>query len=476
VQRIDLFQLLRRDLHLVVAGLLLGLAVAAALSLTAERTYASSTQLFVSTGGSTASEDAYEGNLFSQQRIASYAEVLRSEELAERVVEATGVRLTPREVAAEVAVTPLPDTVVLDVVVTDSSPERAQTIAASLARQFTQRVAQLETPDGATSPTVSIEVLQPADLDRTPVSPDTVGDLWRGAAVGLVLGIGSVLVRSRLDRTVREVDDVEQATGAPVIGRVFADRELARQPVATGAAPQSPTAEAFRALRVALRHLGSESGPRVVVVAGALPGEGATTVATELAVSLARAGDRVTLVDADLRRPHVRHRLQLPDGPGLTEVLTGTAQLADVLQRWDGGPEGLAVLGAGGLPADPEALLGSAAVAALLRDLREDRDVVVVDAPPLIPVVDAAVLSAQADACLLVARYGRTRRDQLAEAAAAVARVRVPALGVVLTRLPHRARVATTGSTTYAADRQRRRTVPAGPVPPVDPPLPPHQP
>ncbi|MFQ1003406.1 polysaccharide biosynthesis tyrosine autokinase [Modestobacter sp. SSW1-42] len=471
MHRIDLLQTLRRDVRIVVAGLLLGLAVAAALSATAERTYASSTQLFVGTGGSTASADAYEGNLFSQQRTASYAEVLTSQELAQRVVAATGLPLTAREVAGKVAATPLPETVVLDVVVTDTSAERAQLIATALAQQFIQRVSELEAPANATSPVVSITVLQPADLDPTPVSPDTAGNLWRGAAVGLVLGIAVVLVRSRLDRTVREVDDVEQATGAPVIGRVFADRELARKPLTAGAGGQSPNAEAFRALRVNLRHLGSESGPRVVVVAGALPGEGATTVASELAVSLARAGGRVVLVDADLRRPQVRRRLQLPDGPGLTELLTGAAQLSDVVQQWGDGP-GLAVLGAGALPADPEALLGSPAMAALLRDLRESRDVVVLDAPPLLPVVDAAVLSAQADACLLVARYGRTRRGHLAEAAAAVARVRVPALGVVLTRLPHRARVATTGSMSYAADRQRRRAVPAGPVPPA----PPHQP
>jgi tyrosine-protein kinase len=461
----DLVEILRRHLRIIVAGLLLGMAVATALSLTAVRTYSSSTQLFVGTSGSTASADAYEGNLFSQQRVASYAQVLTSRELAQRVVDATGLPLTAREVAAKVAVTPLPETVVLDVVVTDTSAERAQQIAAALGQQFTARVAELETPRGATSPMVTITTIQDADLNPTPVSPDVLGNLWRGAAVGLVLGIGLALARGHLDRTVREVDDVEQSTGSPVVGRVFDDRKLAKQPLTAGAGGQSPTAEALRALRVNLRHLGGESGPRVVVVAGAVPGEGATTIATDLAVSLARAGDRVTLVDADLRRPRVRRRLQLPDGPGLTEVLTGAAQLPDVVQQWGDGPGGLTVLGAGALPPDPEALLGSPAMTALLQALRGSQDVVVVDAPPLLPVVDGAVLSSRADVCLLVARYGRTDRGHLAEAAAAVARVRVPSLGVVLNRVPRRARVATTGSTTYAPDRHGRRVVPAGPAP-----------
>ncbi|MGY1735329.1 polysaccharide biosynthesis tyrosine autokinase [Geodermatophilus sp. SYSU D00684] len=475
MRRNDLIELLRRHRRYVVAGLLLGVVVAGVLSWTAVRTYTSSTQLFVGTAGSTASADAYEGNLFSQQRVASYAQVLTSRELAQRVVDETGLPLTAREVAAKVTVTPLPETVVLDVRVTDTSPERAQQIATSLAQQFTQRVTELETPAGATSPTVTITTIQAADLNPTPVGPDVVGNLWRGAAIGLVLGIGLALLRGYLDRSVREVDDVEQSTGSPVVGRVFDDRKLGKAPLPAGAGAQSPTAESFRALRVNLRHLrGGERGPQVVVVAGAVPGEGATTVAVDLAVSLARAGERVTLVDADLRQPRVRRRLGLPDGPGLTEVLSGAAQVRDVTQSWDEGP--LRVLGAGALPADPEALLGSPAMAALLAGLRDSQDVVVVDAPPLLPVVDGAVLSARADVCLLVARYGRTRREHLAEAAAAVARVRVPSLGVVLNRVPRGAAVATAGSTSYPADRHRRRTHPAAlQGSPAGSPLPPHQ-
>ncbi|MGY1831711.1 polysaccharide biosynthesis tyrosine autokinase [Geodermatophilus sp. SYSU D01180] len=473
MRRNDLLQILRRHLRIIVAGLLLGLAVAAVLSWTAVRTYTSSTQLFVGTAGSTASADAYEGNLFSQQRVTSYAQVLTSRELGQRVVDELGLPLTAREVASKVSVTPLPETVVLDVRVTDTSAERAQQIAASLGRQFTERVTELETPAGTTSPTVTITTIQAADLNPTPVSPDVVGNLWRGAAVGLVLGLGLALLRGYLDRSVREVDDVEQSTGSPVVGRVFDDRRLAKGPLPADTGAQSPSAEAFRALRLNLRHLAGEPGPRVVVVAGAVPGEGATTVATDLAVSLARAGSRVTLVDADLRRPRVRERLSLPDGPGLTEVLTGAVQLRDVVQPWG---EGLGVLGAGSLPADPEALLGSPAMAALLQGLRDSQDVVVVDAPPLLPVVDGAVLSARADVCLLVARYGHTKRGHLAEAAAAVARVRVPAQGVVLNRVPRGAHVVTAGSTTYSADRQRRRIQPgAAPTAPTSP-LPPRQP
>ncbi|WP_051683878.1 polysaccharide biosynthesis tyrosine autokinase [Blastococcus sp. URHD0036] len=455
MRRIDLLTSVRRHRAWLVAGLLLGLLVGGVLSLTAVRTYTSSTQLFVGTAGTTATSDAYEGNLFSQQRVASYAQILTSRELAQEVIDAQQLPLTSREVAAKVTATPRPETVVLDVQVTDTSAERAQSIATGLAQAFTARVTELETPPGSTTSTVRVETIQAADFNPDPISPDVVGNLWRGAATGLVLGLVAALLIGRLDRSVRDVEDAEGSTGAAVVGRLFENRELRRKHVSGGLGDQSATAEAYRALRVNLRYLSGDRAPGVVVVAGPVRGEGASTVAVNLAVSLARAGSRVTLIDADLRRPRVRRYLGLPDGPGLAEVLAGTSELRSVVQPWEDGR--LSVIGAGALPADPEAALGSPRMRALLDTLRDQQDVVVVDAPPLLPVVDGAVISAMADTSLLVARYGRTRREHLAEAAAAVARVRVPSIGVAINRMPRRSVEATAGSRTYGPDSRRPR-------------------
>lgn len=461
----DLVTSIRRHRSWIVAGFLLGLLVAGALSVTAVRLYTSSTQLFVGTAGSTATSDAYEGNLFSQARVASYAQVLTSREVAEQVVKDKGLPLTARELAAKVTATPLPDTVVLDVRITDTSPERAQVIATGLADAFTERVARLETPPGTGDSTVRVDIIQAADFNPDPVSPDVFGNLWRGAAVGLVLGLLAAVLRARLDRSVRDVEDAEESTGAAVVGRLLDQGRRRRGQVSGGLGGQSAAAEAYRALRVNLRYLAGDRAPGVLVVAGPVPGAGASTVSVNLAASLANAGHRVTLIDADLRRPRVRRYLGLSDGPGLAEVLSGTTELRSVVQPWGEGGR-LSVIGAGALPADPEAALGSARMRALLETLREQQDVVIVDAPPLLPVVDGAVLSALADSCLLVARYGHTTREQLAEAAAAVARVRVPSLGVVVNRIPRHAPEATTGTRRYGPDSPRRRTaLPVGALP-----------
>lgn len=470
--KFDLMTAVRRHGRWILAGLLLGLLVAGVLSYTAVRQYTSSTQLFIGTTGADATSDAYEGNLFSQQRAASYAQVLTSRDLAQDVIDATSLPLTARELAAKVTATPLPDTVVLDVRVTDTSPERAQEIAVRLTEQFSARVAEIETPRAGVEPTVRVEVIQAADFNPDPISPDTLGNLWRGAGIGLVVGLLVTLLRARLDRSVRDVDDAEEATGAAVVGRLFEKNRRDRRQVEAPLAGQSATAEAYRALRVDLRYFTGDRPPKLVVLAGPVGGEGASTVAVDLAVSLARAGNRVTLIDADMRRPRVQRLLDLPAGPGLADYLVAWTDLRSIVQPWGDGR--LEVIGAGALPADPEAALGSPRMRALLDTLREQRDVVVVDAPPLLPVVDAAVVSSMADTCLLVARYGHTRREHLAEAAAAVARVRVPSLGVVINRIPRRARELTAASRPYEAETQQRRNplpVASGPAVRHDQPL-----
>jgi receptor protein-tyrosine kinase len=146
------------------------------------------------------------------------------------------------------------------------------------------------------------------------------------------------------------------------------------------------------------------------------------------------------LVEGDLRRPRVVRYMGLIGGAGLTNVLAGKADLDEVVQSWGDGK--LHVLAAGPMPPNPSEMLGSSQMRALLRTLRDTYDYVVVDTPPLLPVTDAAVLSVLADGCVITTRHGKTRREQLAEAAATLARIDAKLLGVVLTRMPQSAAMA----------------------------------
>ncbi|CCH88118.1 Non-specific protein-tyrosine kinase [Modestobacter italicus] len=448
----DVLETIRARKRWIAGGVLLGVLLAALLSWTAERTYSSTSRLFVSVTGPPDQTAPLDADTFAQQRMASYVRVLTGEEMAQRVVDDLRLPLTADQLAQQIAVTPLPGTVILQVTVTDSAPQRAQDIAESLQRQFTARLDELETPDGRTTPTVQIETLQAPDFDPEPTSPGWRRNVMLGAALGLLLGSAAALARQRTDTTVRREEQVRRSVGTELLGRVFEDQQRAAHPVSPVLDGESLTAEAYRALRVNLRHV--EGGaPQVVVVTSALPGEGASTVAVRLSVSLARSGSRVLLVDGNLRRPRVARYLGLDEhGPGLTDVLAGTADLREATQAWGDGR--LVVLGAGPLPTETDAVLDSARLRGLLGVLRDSHDFVVIDTPPLLPVIDAAAVSALADGCLLVVRFGRTREADLTEAAVTLERVHARLLGVVLNRVPRGRDIEARGRA-YPADADR---------------------
>jgi polysaccharide biosynthesis transport protein len=453
----DVLNAVRSGWWLLAGGLIVGLTVAGGLTWLATPLYASSTQLFVSVAGSTDTSAAYQGNLFSQQRVTSYAQLLSGEKLAGQVVEDLDLPLTPAQVAAKVTATPLPETVILEVTVTDTSADRAEAIASSLGSQFTEEVIDLE----ADVSTVKVTTVQPAKLDPEPVSPDVARNLALGGVLGLLAGLALALLRSRLDNTVKTGDDVQELAGTGLIGTVLEDAVLDEKHVVTSLDEHSLAAETFRSIRTNLQFLNVDNPPKVIVVASSVPGEGKSTLAVNLATALAQSGSRVMLVEADLRRPRVTRYMGLVSGVGLTNVLAGTADLAEVIQPWGDGK--LSVLAAGPMPPNPSEMLGSAQMRSLLETMRETQDYVVIDTPPLLPVTDAAVLSVLADGCVITTRFGKTRREELTEAAATLSRIDARLLGVVLNRVPQTAAARGYGyGYGYTADLGRAPIRPAG--------------
>ncbi|MDP5183846.1 polysaccharide biosynthesis tyrosine autokinase [Blastococcus sp. BMG 814] len=454
----DVLHAVRSGWWLLLGGLLVGLAAAGLLSWLATPLYSSSTQLFVSVAGSTDTSAAYQGNLFTQQRVTSYAQLLTGEALAAEVVDDLNLELTPAAVAGNVDARVLPETVILDVTVTDTDPARAQAIAASLAEQFTERVLELEADVSA----LKVSVVEPADINSDPVSPAVTRNLALGGVLGLLIGLGLALVRSRLDNTVKTGDDVQALTHTGLIGTVLEDARLGEQHVLASADRQSATAESFRAIRTNLQFLDVDHPPKVIVVASSVPGEGKSTLAVNLSIALAQGGSRVMLVEADLRRPRVTRYMGLVSGAGLSNVLAGTADIDEVAQTW--GDDKLSVLAAGPMPPNPSELLGSEQMRSLLDGLRSTHDYVVIDTPPLLPVTDAAVLSVLADGCVVTTRYGKTRREQLEEATRVLARVDGKLLGVVLNRVPPASAVAQGYGYGYGYTADPWRA----PIPPVE--------
>ena len=195
------------------------------------------------------------------------------------------------------------------------------------------------------------------------------------------------------------------------------------------------------------------------MITSALPAEGKTTAVINLALALVAAGRKVTIVEADLRKPMVTRCLGMVGGAGLTNILSGAAEVDDVIQGYGRG--GLHVIAAGPMPPNPGELLSSSQMVSLIEKLRAANDFVLVDAPPLLPVADSSGLSVIMDGVLLSVRYGRTTKEQLRQAATTLRRVGARTLGVVLNMVPPRAEAASALGYGYgyehATDTQKKR-------------------
>ena len=435
-------KLIRTRWLTICAVTVLGVVIAALISLVTTPTYRAATRLFVSTSSGASASELYQGNRLSQERVISYAELLEGVTLAQRTIDKLGLNMSAEALQSRVSASAKPDTVLIDVAVQDTSPTRARDIANAMSDEFVMLVRELETPEGGAPPDARVVVEQRASVPEKPIAPRTSRNLLIGFVMGAVVGLGIAALREALDNTIKNRQTLEQITNVGIVGSIPIDKERRKQAAIAFEADNSIIAEAFRKLRTNLQFLAVDNPPRVIVVTSSMPHEGKSTTAINIALALAEAEHNVVLVDGDMRRPMLHKYLDLLGPVGFSTVLSGSAGLSDSLQKTRF--PGLTVLTSGTIPPNPSELLGSQSARNLLGQLRAEFDYVIIDSTPLLAVTDAAILAAGADGVLLMARYGHTKREQLSHAVNSLADVGAPLLGTVFTMMPTR------GSATYA--------------------------
>lgn len=426
----------------IVVFFLLSLLAAGALTYSQTPQYQSKARVFISTDTSEGSVAALNGSMFSAQRVKSYAQLATSRELMQRVISRLnlGDELTPPELAAKIHAEVLADTVIIELTVTDPEPDKAQQIAKAESEVLTEYLAELETPvDEANSPTKAT-VTDPASYDANQVSPRPALNLVLAGIIGLLIGFGVAVLRELLDNTISTAEDVEKSIDAPVLASIAYDGDVPKHPLLTESGSRAPRVEAFRLLRTNLQFLNLDTRPKSLVITSAVPSEGKTSTATNLAIALAQTGQRVLLVDGDLRRPKVASVLGLERSVGLTTVLVGRSDLHDSIQRHT--DSGIYFLASGPIPPNPTEVLQSHAAQSLFDRLNQMFDMVIIDAPPLLPVSDAAILARDVDGAILVVRHGKTTTDQLKQARMRLAQVDANLFGVAVNMTPRRGRGA----------------------------------
>lgn len=411
-----------------------GLLVGGLASILTKPTYTSGTQLFVAIQNSGSVQELQQGNTFSQARVQSYVKTVNTPVVLQPAIDSLGLPFTAAELSAKVQASTDVNTVLINISVTDHSAVQAAAIAQAVAASLVEAIDTLEKPRTGGSSPVSLSIITPATAPTLPSAPVTRVYLLLGLLGGLAVGVGSSVLRTNLDSRIRGEADLRRATDAPLLGGISFDQDASRKPLLTQTPPQSPRAESFRQLRTNLQFANVSGQAKSVLLTSSLPGEGKSTTAINLAIALSEAGQAVCLVDADLRRPMVNEYLGLDRGAGLTTALVGEADVNDLLQPWGDG--NLFVLASGQIPPNPSELLGSQAMQHLILGLEKAFDTVVIDAPPLLPVTDAAVLSQHVGGVVLVVGVGKTKLQDLEKSLSALQMVGTNLLGVVLNRLP----------------------------------------
>lgn len=450
----DYVRILRRSWLLIVAAALLGVVAAWAVTSRTAPTYEATSAAFVSSERSGTLNDLTQGNAFTEKRVASYAQLATEPMVTQPVIDDFNLGVTPGAFAQRVTVSVPVDTTMIVITVSDGSPTVAASLANAMMTSLKATVAEIEpktvavtAPDGtvvsAAGPPVKITQVRFAEAPVAAASPNLLLNLAVGLLAGLALGVLAAILRDLIDTRVRSLDEVESMTDVPVVG-IIPDRPKNLSATDLGGGdPGNAFGESFRILRTNLQFLDVDR-PATFVVSSPGGGDGKSTVTANLAASIAANGSRVLVVDADLRRPQVHETFGVEGGAGLTDILIGRAEFADVVQRWRS--ERLHVLASGRIPPNPSELLGSAHMREFMAQVQDRYDVVLYDTAPVLPVPDAAILSRSVGGVLLVAAVGQSKREQLRGAIDALQKVNARISGIVANRLSVR------GSNAYLAE------------------------
>jgi succinoglycan biosynthesis transport protein ExoP len=286
-----------------------------------------------------------------------------------------------------------------------------------------------------------ISVFEPATTDSKPVSPRVMETVLMAAVSGLILAVAGALLIEFLDDTLKTPEDAKRALDVPTLGSIARTKSGATpNSLITTHEPHSLVTEAYRNLRTNVRVSSVDEPLRTLVVTSPNASEGKTTTLANLGVVMAQAGNRVVLVDTDLRRSMLHKKFEVPNREGLTNALLEDEPVLDGWLR-ETEIDNLRVLTSGPLPPNPSELLGSQKMRQLIERLKDEADVILFDAPPILMLSDASVLAMETDGVLLVAEAGRTRRTAARQAVERLQQLGVNVVGVVLNRVrPRRAK------------------------------------
>ncbi|WP_344311957.1 AAA family ATPase [Agromyces terreus] len=429
----DSMRTIRRNWVVIVAILIAAVAAGFVYSASVKPQYQTAGQLlFTPTAEATSTQAVVQANAVAVQMTALYAQVAVTPLVLQPAIDDLALDETPSDLAERVAAGITAESPVMFVSATADSPQEAVELVDAVMKSL---LATIEDPEKGLQSAVPLKptVLQEPPLVDLPATGAPVVNILLALAAGLAIAFIVVVLRESLNGRIRGARDLRRATDASLLAAVPRDRAVRARPLLFSAKPLTAFAESFRLLRQRIP-AASEGLAPVVVVSSPEYGDGKSTVAANLALSLAEAGRRVTLVDANLRAPVLAKAFDVDAAGGLAELLAGEAAAG----AGTAVAPNLTLVPTSALDGDFSELLESDGLAAFLDRVRRASDAVVIDAGPLLPVADGAALAAHADAYLVVVRAGRSKISDLRQSVEALTSLGAPIAGVVLDAAPTR--------------------------------------
>nr|WP_241222814.1 polysaccharide biosynthesis tyrosine autokinase [Bifidobacterium samirii] len=426
--------------HVVTAVITFVVVVAGVCAYTFTRTpmYTASAQLFATyrnTAADSSNANSYNaGASYISSQIATYPDLVKTEAVLQPVIDDLGLDTSVGALSRQVSASNPTDTMMLKVSVSDADPEMAAKIANAAAASLRDQITGSLYSEGGSeliSP-VNLAIVQKAGTPGSPSSPNVKMNLAVGLAGGLVLGVIAAVLKDLLDRRVRTVADVQAIVDeTPILGTLTQGEVFTEKaPVMVGHA-SSREAEDLRRLRTNLTFMENGEGlSNVIVVTSSSPSEGKTTTSANLAVAFAENGAKVLLIDADVRNPSIAKSLDVENSVGLTHLVSGEVSSRDAIQKY--WKSNLHVLTSGQQTLNPSVLLNSMAMKALIHQVADNYDHVIIDTAPMQVSNDAAVFAKEGAQLLMVAGLGVVEKRRLTTTMDELETLDIEPVGMVL--------------------------------------------
>ncbi|GAB3598414.1 tyrosine-protein kinase domain-containing protein [Microbacterium tumbae] len=376
--------------------------------------------------------DLNQGSAYTQSQMLSFAQLVPSSRVLDPVIDELDLDTTPAELARSIEVTIPQSTVTLRITAITADPERSAELANAVAKHLIEVVQEVAPKDSSGAPSITADVFDDAVPPLYQFTPNKSRDALLGGLLGGLVGLAALLFVGLVDTRVRNDETLARVGGAPVLGVVTKSPLLSSRGIAVAQESLGHTAEEFRRIQSALTYANVSARVRVLLVTSGAPGEGKSTVAVNLAMTLAAAEKSVLLIDADLRRPRAHEHAGIDGSIGLTGVLLNEVDMEIAKKRIAG--TDLDVLPSGTVPPNPAEILTSTPMVELIEWASDAYDFVVIDSPPILSVADANLLSPLVDGVILVVDATRTRSATLARSVKSLESGGARILGTVLNR------------------------------------------